>query len=250
MVLPTESPADREGGYVVLPFYLLCDVSYSMVAEIPALNKQLHEFRDALAKVPVLADKVRFGVLDFSDTANVVVPLCDFAAAHLPDNPLAVRNSTSYAAAFRLLRRTIDEDKRKLKGEDLQVFRPAVFFLTDGMPNPGDDWQTAFKELTWYDSQTRQGNQAYPLFVPFGMGDADATLLAGLVHPPERSRLFMARAGANAAGVIEKMLDAMLKSVLASGRTVTTGQPNHVLPTATQMGPDIEVYDGGNLLEV
>src|SRR5215203_3974223 len=108
--------ADRNRGLhpddrpVVLPFYLLCDVSYSMESDIAALNSALFRIRDALVMEPVLSDKVRFSVVDFSDDARVVVPLADFADVNLPTTPLATRGATSYGEAFRVLKETIDAD--------------------------------------------------------------------------------------------------------------------------------------------
>jgi uncharacterized protein YegL len=244
----TERRSD-DGGYVVLPFYLVCDVSYSMLNVIPQLNTALIDFRDALAKNPILADKVRFGVLDFSDSASVVVPLSDFTKAPLTDQTLSPRGGTSFAAAFDLLQRTIADDAAKLKADGMKMFRPAVFFLTDGQPNPNDDWKSAFDRLTAYDPETKQGFQAYPLFVPFGMGDADGALLGGLVHPSNRSQLFMARNGTDPARAIQAMTEAMLTSILASGNSAVTGAPQHMLPTAAQIGPDIEVYPGGDFVD-
>src|SRR3954464_12931570 len=88
---PGVHPDDRP---VVLPFYLLCDVSASMESDIATLNSALFRIRDALAMEPVLSDKVRFGVIDFSDDARVVVPLGDFADVTLPSVPLSVRGAT------------------------------------------------------------------------------------------------------------------------------------------------------------
>jgi uncharacterized protein YegL len=231
---------------VVLPFYLLCDVSYSMESEIGNLNAALFRIRDGLAQQPILADKVRFGVLDFSDDARTVVPLSDFAAVSLPAAPLQTRGATSYAAAFRALQATIDADMAA--GDPrFRFFRPAVFFLTDGYPNDHDDWQRAFADLTQYDPATGRGNKRYPLVVPFGFGDADAQLLSTLVHPQNRSNLYMART-IDAAAAIEQMTRAMLVSMLQSGRSASTARPAHVLPTQQDVGPGIDVYPGGDFV--
>jgi uncharacterized protein YegL len=247
MATSTEPTPDTQA--LVLPFYLVCDVSYSMQNVIGQVNSSLREFQDELAKHPILADKVRFGVLDFSDDARVVVPLCDFSEASVTDHTLSVRGSTSYRAAFELMRSTIETDAAALKAAQLRMFRPAVFFLTDGVPNPGDNWEPAFARLTEYDSATRQGFQAYPLFVPFGMGDADGQLLSRLVHPVKRSKLFMASKGGDAAKAIKVMAEAMLMSVLSSGRSAVGGSPQHVVPSKDEVGPGVDVYDGGDYVE-
>ena len=237
-------PDDRP---VVLPFYLLCDVSYSMEPDIAALNSALFRFRDALSMEPVLSDKVRFSVIDFSDDARVVVPLSDFADAPLPSVPLQVRGGTSYGEAFRTLKRTIDAD---IAGADPQFrfFRPAVFFLTDGYPTDPGEWEQAFAELTAFDPTTGRGNKRYPLFVPFGFGQADPAVLSRLVHPQGRSAMFLAREGVSPEAAIERMTRGMLASMLQSGRSATQAKPAHVLPTAADVGPGIDVYPGGDYL--
>lgn len=234
----------QDDRYTVLPFYLLTDVSGSMEPHLPVLNESLRGFRDTLAKDPVLADKVQFGVLDFSDDANVVVPLGDFTAADLDHNQLTSRGGTDYAAAFTKLRNTIEADLAAGQ-QQFRYYRPAVFFLTDGYPN-GGDWRAAFRELTAYDPATATGFRSYPLFVPFGIGDADRAVLTELIHPVDRSKLFMANAGTSPASAIEAMTKAMLTSILASGRSARAGKPQHVLPTKTDVGPGIDVYPGGD----
>jgi uncharacterized protein YegL len=244
--------AERDGGlrhvddrFVVLPFYLLCDVSYSMQPHIGALNEALREFRDSLAKDPILGDKVQFGVIDFSDNAREVIPLSDFSVADLEHHQLSERNGTSYAAAFKEQRRVIERDL-KAGAQRYRFFRPAVFFLTDGAPNHGDAWKEAFRELTHYDEQTNDGFRSYPLFVPFGIGAADVSVLSQLVHPQKRSVLFMANQGTSPTDAIKQMTDAMLKSVVSSGRTALIGTPQHQLPTQRELGPGVTAYPGGD----
>jgi uncharacterized protein YegL len=236
--------------HVVLPFYLLTDVSGSMAPHIGALNKALVTFRDTLARNPILADKVQFGVIDFSDSAGTVIPLGDFSTAHLTQHTLTTRGGTNYGAAFRALRDTIEADLAA--GADrYRYFRPAVFFLTDGCPTDSA-WPEAFAALTGFDKATGNGFRAYPLFVPFGIGSADATILARLVHPQDRSSLFMAAAGTTPEVAIEAMTKAMLTSILSSGqsvgRSVGGGTTQHVMPTQSDVGPGVTVYPGGDFV--
>lgn len=240
MTQPTQTTALADNRYVVLPFYLLCDVSGSMTPHIGALNESLLQFRDELARNPVLSDKVQFGVVDFADDAGDVIPLGDFSSADLNHRQLTARGGTNYGAAFRTMRATIERDMAA-GAERFRYFRPAVFFLTDGAPTDSE-WPQAFADLTSLEFT------AYPLFVPFGIGDADATVLSGLVHPQNRSTLFMANAGTSPATAITKMTEAMLKSVLNSGRSAMAGTPQHVVPTQADVGPGVTAYPGGNFV--
>ena len=242
----TEAPINGDDRIVQLPFYLLCDVSYSMEPHLDTLNEALRNFRDSLAKDPILADKVQFGVVDFADDARSVVPLGDFTAANLDAHRLTCRGGTSYGSAFTTIRDTIATDIAA-GASQYRYFRPAVFFLTDGCPTD-TGWENAFHALTDYDPTTDQGFRSYPLFVPFGIGSADATILAQLVYPKDRSALFMANSGVSPTSAIEAMTSAMLKSVLASSRSVIKGGPQHVVPTQADVGPNVTAYPGGDFV--
>src|SRR5207247_2640955 len=85
---------------------------------------------------------------------------------------------TSYAAAFRLLRQEIERDLAQLRSDNFRVFRPAVFFITDGEPNDDDQHlKAAFEELT--DPSFR----ARPNILPFGVRDATKETLDCWVFP-------------------------------------------------------------------
>lgn len=242
----TKATAEPDNRFVALPFYLVCDVSGSMSPHIGALNQALREFRDSLASNPVLADKVQFGVIDFADDAREVVPLGDFSVANLESNRLSARGGTNYGTALRTLRATIERDLTA-GAASYKYYRPAVFFLTDGEPTD-HDWQSAFGELTAFDPERGEGFRSYPLFVPFGIGDADAHVLASMVHPQNRSVLFMANAGTTPAAALSKMTDAMLKSMLKSGNSALQGKAMHVLPTQDELGADVIAYPGGDFV--
>jgi uncharacterized protein YegL len=236
--------AAADDRFVVLPFYLLTDVSSSMSPHISTVNDALDGFRDTLAKTPILSDKVHFGVVDFSDDARTVVPLGDFTQADLEHRRLSTRGGTNYGRAFTTMRSTIEADMAAGAAR-YRFYRPAVFFLTDGCPTDSG-WPAAFAALTQYDESTKQGFKGYPLFVPFGIGAADGAILSRLVHPQDRSALFMANAGATVPAAIEAMTKAMLTSILSSGRSAMAGKAQHVLPTQADLGQDVTVYPGGD----
>jgi uncharacterized protein YegL len=97
--------ADQSGAKL-LPFYLVIDVSVSMAGDkLASANKMLPTIIDALSENPILSDKVRFGLIDFSDDAQVRLPLCDLLDPNLTLPGLSVRGGTSSAAAFTTLRR-------------------------------------------------------------------------------------------------------------------------------------------------
>jgi uncharacterized protein YegL len=226
---------------ILLPFYLVVDVSFSMSgAKLDTANNILPEVADALAKNPILNDKVRFGLIDFSDDARVVLPLCDVStAAQLPR--LSVRGGTSYGAAFKLLRRQLESDVAQLRADGYKVHRPAVFFLSDG--EPGDNWKDDFETLTEYDSSSGKGFKSYPVVVPCGVETADRDVMRQLVHPLNKSKLYMMKDGGDAASAIKAMAEVLISSVLASGQSAVQGNSGFILPGPGQVPADLDVED-------
>jgi uncharacterized protein YegL len=129
----------------------------------------------------------------------------------------------------------------QLRADGYKVHRPAVFFLSDGEPT--DNWKDDFDALTEYDPKTNHGFKYYPVIVPFGVEDADSDTMRKLVHPLNKSKLYMMKAGGDAAAAIKAMAEVLISSVLASGQSATTGKSGLILPTATQVPDDLDVED-------
>ena len=210
---------------LVLPFYVLADVSFSMTAktadggtQLDAVNKIVHAVKDALEVHPLLSDKVRFALVDFSDEARTQIPLCDLLKVDRSAIPvLTPRGGTSFVAAFRALRQQIDADVRQLKADGDKVHRPAVFFLTDGEPTDQDsDWERAFAELTDSSFKPR------PNIIPFGVGDAKKALLDRVAYPPGKMRSYITRDGVDAGDAIRSMAEKLIGSVIASASSIST----------------------------
>lgn len=238
---PAPSPSARidvpqDDKAKLLPFYLVCDVSYSMVESgaLEEANHILPALVQALEKDPIICDKVRFGVIDFSDDARVLLPLCDLLEqTSLP--ALEGRRNTSYKAAFELLRTEIERNVNQLKADGYAVHRPAVFFLSDGAPtDPEPEWMAAFRALTVYDKASGQGNRMYPNIIPFGLQGSDPLMLQQLIHPttpPERAmRLFLAEQDQTPASAVTKMAKLLVASVIQSSAGLAQGSNGIVLP--------------------
>ena len=239
--------SDEQARAKILPFYLLVDVSYSMSEEgkMDSANRIVDELRSALAENPVIADKVRFSVIDFSDDSQVVLPLCDLSMqSTIPK--FAPRGATSYVAAFQTLRSQIAQDVSQLKADGFDVHRPAAFFISDGEPTDDEqDWRAAFEELTAYDSTTKSGFPFFPNMIPFGLGARPETMKE-LIFPRKRSKCYLMKDGADAAGALRQMAEILVASTLLSGASFGNGGPGFVLPTEDDLGPDlmVEDYDG------
>ncbi|MCA0438517.1 MAG: VWA domain-containing protein [Actinobacteria bacterium] len=232
------SDAPQDDKAKLLPFYLVCDVSYSMVESgaLEECNRILPSLVQALEKDPIICDKVRFGVVDFSDDARVLLPLCDLLEqTSLPN--LVGRKNTSYKAAFDLLKAEIERNVTQLKADGYQVHRPAVFFLSDGAPtDPPAEWTASFEALTAYDKASGTGNRMYPNIIPFGLQGCDPQVLQQVIYPknpPERAmRLFLAEQDQTPASAVTKMAKLLVASVIQSGSGLAAGGTGIVLPKA------------------
>ncbi|WP_424183593.1 vWA domain-containing protein [Actinokineospora sp. G85] len=232
----------------LLPFYVVIDVSYSMSVgnKLDTANKIMPQVLDAVAKAAILSDKVRFGVIDFSDEAQVRLPLCDILDDGVQLPALSVRGGTSFAAAFRLLRTEIESNVKQLKADGFQVHRPAVFFISDGVPTDQESvWQAAFNDLTAYDKAKGTGFSMYPNFVPFGVDDAAPKTLQKLIHPTTGSkpmRMFLQGEESDAAGAIAGMAEVLISSVLASGDSMAGGGSGIILPSNDELPKGLTSY--------
>jgi uncharacterized protein YegL len=189
----------------ILPFYLVCDESYSMAgAPLQAINDQIPEIFHEIASNPTVADKARLGIIGFSGSAEVLLPLADLNDVHeLPE--LAPKGATSYASAFTLLRDTIEQDIRRLKADGHIPFRPTVFFLTDGQPTDSD-WVTAHRRLTGKDFGPR------PTILAFGFGDVRPETLQAVAT----FRAFIADGELDPTNALREFAKQLLNSVVAS----------------------------------
>jgi uncharacterized protein YegL len=150
----------------VLPLYVVCDLSFSMMDHIEALNDSLRELQSAIGSDPAAAEGIRFCLIGFSESPEVLMPLCRLSEL-TEISGLTAPAATNFGAAFTFLRDTIARDVRLLKARSHRVCRPAVFFLSDGQPTDPATWPASFAALTdpsW---------GARPNVTAFGIGDAD-----------------------------------------------------------------------------
>jgi uncharacterized protein YegL len=234
---------------ILLPFYLVVDVSWSMTAgnRLESANKITNSIKDALSRAPILSDKVRFALLDFSGDAQVRLPMCDILSGVESPVLTARQTGTSYAAAFRLLRNEIESNVNQLKADGFSVHRPAVFFLSDGEPtDPPEVWQAEFAALTEYDSTTGQGFSKYPNFVPCGVAEADPNVLRALIHPTtgnKTMKMYLMDEGQDPAAAIEKIARVLISSMLQSGQSIAAGNSTMILPGQGQVPDGIVVHE-------
>jgi uncharacterized protein YegL len=216
-------PAAAE-GQMVMPFYLICDVSYSMAYDMAALNDGVQRLRQSIVAEPLVDDVAHIAVMTFSDTAKVIMPLSQMSETPVPT--LSVEGGTNYGVAFRELARVIPADAAALKNQGYRVFRPCAFFLTDGEPLDADYWET-FKSTLTYNGVSGAGMKQYPVFIPFGFREAPEDVLRKLAYPPEKGRWYHIK-NDDIGQVIKLILDVIMKTVVSSGQSSSTGKPTLV----------------------
>jgi uncharacterized protein YegL len=156
-------------AFTVFPVFVLADTSLSMSGPaITALNDFLPDLQKEMRSNPIVGEIARIGLVTFDDDAQIVLPLCDLAFASLPK--LDAGGQTNFAEAFRRVRIAIVDGMAALPA-GTPVYRPVIFFLTDGQHVADEDWHSALDAL-----RDRSWKYA-PEIVAFGFGDADSATL-------------------------------------------------------------------------
>jgi hypothetical protein len=221
---------DRRGS-VVMPFYLLCDVSGSMQRDIQELASAIEQLLRDIQKDPVVDDTTMLSIITFSGRATTIVPLSNPSDITLPK--LSAGGGTSYSAAFEEYHRAFESDRAHLKAQGVKVFRPCVFFLTDGEPGDRGTYLETFRRLLAWDPGRKEGNRAYPYFVPFGFRDATKEVIQPLAYPnfgKAKGRWFLSRS-TRIHEILQAVVDVLGKSVVSSGQSTSSGAPALALPT-------------------
>ena len=177
---------------------------------LQAINESLPKIHNEIGSHPAVADKTKFCLIGFSDSAQVLLPLSDLSAvASIPG--LQVVGGTSYSSAFDLLYDTIADDVQRLKANGDQVFRPAVFFLSDGQP--GDNWEASYKRVT------DAGWSLHPNVLAFGFGQIDATTLQRVATV----KAFIADGSMGPDEALREFAQSLIQSIVNSGSRPAAG---------------------------
>ena len=226
-------------GAKLLPFYLVVDVSYSMDgAKLDAANRILPQIVDALAQNPILSDKVRFGLIDFSDDARPGSPgdpleptspcprlTSGARPPTAPRSPCCVpRSSRTWPSS----RPTSTWCTGRRCGSSATASRRTT-------KPPGGQ---AFADLT--------SSRMYPNFIPCGVDDADMNTMGSLIHPssgPKPMAAYMMEPAFDPAKAITAMAEILISSMLASGYSLASGQSGTVLPDKSNLPAGINQYN-------
>jgi uncharacterized protein YegL len=207
----------------ILPFYVVCDESYSMADHLDQLNDSLDDVYGVVRTDPALAGRARLGLIGFSREARVVAPLSQ-EAERIGKPGLRGGAETNFGAVFTTLRSTIEQDVERLRAESRSIYRPAVFFLSDGQPTDHEDWPAAHARLvdkSW---------PARPRMIAFGIGDADRATMSQI----GTYRAYLSRTGVTPRRVIREFAKTLASSLILSG---TAGDDLYVPPQVPGFTP-------------
>lgn len=121
---------------------LVVDVSGSMAgAPIAALERGFAQFTDEIKEDPLARKRTEVAVVTFGHDAKLLVPFQegrDLVPVHF-----VIDGSTNMGAGINLALDEIEERKQEYRDAGLEYFRPWVFLLTDGNPDPGMEFDNA-----------------------------------------------------------------------------------------------------------
>ncbi|WP_327722810.1 VWA domain-containing protein (plasmid) [Streptomyces sp. NBC_00490] len=205
----------------VLPIYLVVDESGSMAPHLEELNDGIRRLTEILLSEPMAAAKIRFSLLGFSDDVVERSHLEDLRTSDLSAR-LEARGSTNFAMLFDDLAQRIPRDVIELKSDGYLIHRPAVFMLTDGLPNGTDDWVSAHRRLV-----DRTITPAAPNIIACGIGDADPHVLGVVATSPNFA--FIVDRGVDVGEAVARFSAALTRSVIASGLSLSADAPQLVV---------------------
>lgn len=216
--------ADVKGH--VIPVYVVVDESSSMRSQLAELNEGMASLYEALRGEPMAAAKVRLTVLGFSDGVRVRLPLCDVREdVAMPQ--VSIGGKTSYRAVFQDLLIRIPDDIATLKNQRYLVHRPAVFVLSDGMPNADEDWRRPHAALV-----DKSATSGAPNIIAFGVGQADASAILAVATTPEFA--FVAVRGTEVGEAIRRCFMTLVNSVVYTGQALSSPNPTLVVDKPEQ----------------
>lgn len=165
---------DLGNSFRRLPVYIVVDTSASMSgAPIAAVNEGLKIFERVIRDDPQCRETVHASVIRFASDAGQVSPLTEAVQFQAP--VLTTGGGTALSLGLAELRAAIGRELKPKSGDYPGDYKPLVFLLTDGEPNPGDDWEGEAKRLD------AQKGRRPAVFVAIGAGAAaDASMLRKL----------------------------------------------------------------------
>ncbi len=171
-----ENPENR------CPVILLVDTSSSMQGPpMAALNLGLEAFQDAILQDEQAALRVDVAIVSFGPVELVQ----DFVTIdHFVPPTLVAQGLTPMGEALTYALDLLEDRKQTYRTNGIQYYRPWVFLITDGAPNPTSPWQQAAQRIREAEAQRKMS------FFAVGVQGADIYTLSQIA-PVERPPLML-----------------------------------------------------------
>jgi uncharacterized protein YegL len=151
-----------------VPCVLVLDVSGSMAGEpIRQLNQGLVAFKEELMSDPLASKRVEILIVTFGKSVEA---LSGFQTAdQFQPSTLTTSGTTPMGEAVSLAMDRIEERKKSYRDHGVPYYRPWIFLITDGGPDPG--WEGAAARC-----KQAEENKSFAMFC-VGVQGADLTKL-------------------------------------------------------------------------
>jgi uncharacterized protein YegL len=171
-----ENPENR------CPVILLVDTSGSMAGgPIEALNEGLRTFKETVIQDEQASLRVDVAIVGFGPVELIQ----DFVTIDQLNPPqLVAKGLTPMGEAISFALDLLESRKVTYRTNGIQYYRPWVFLITDGAPNPDSPWQQAAQRLKLAEQQRKLS------FFAVGVQGADMNTLSE-VAPPMRPPLML-----------------------------------------------------------
>jgi uncharacterized protein YegL len=213
----------------LLPFYLVADQSGSMESDVEFLSGGLQDLIDEARSNSLAYSKIRLTVVGFGSSVKAHLSLADLRAVERMPVLEATEEYTRYDLAFQDLRVRIERDIDQIKRDNNVALRPAVFFLTDGKPNPPDQpWREALAALQ------DEAFKRRPNIVAFGVRDADPEIIREIASRPDWAFVVRERQAASTADALREFIETFAHTVVSTGTNLASGKAE--LPVTAPRG--------------
>ena len=118
---------------------------------------------------PEASDKIWLSVIAFASRAEVLLPLSN-SLLTLSLSESLLEGEPNFGVTFRSIRQVIDADVASLKANGCVIFRPIVFFVSEGKPQD-QEWRQDYASLV------DRSNPYRPHIISFGIGSADSKII-------------------------------------------------------------------------
>lgn len=226
-----EGPAEVGEVAIAVPGLLVLDVSWSMQSDLARAGAALDEFTRKLRLEPTVSSSAWLGIVTFADTARSDLPLSRIAdpAVQLP--PLAPRgNGTNFHAGFTealvRLRTDLPLLATAAEGGRRQIYRPTIYFVSDGENNTGSDWHEPLNVI--------RSRSWRPNVMAFGYRHAGRDTIREIAS---EGMAYFAVDGQDPDTMFEQIIKVILRSMITA---TVTGQQLAANPTAPATMPVVD----------